>query len=122
MWSRAACAKAVIACGSWRSSTMFRPEATSGAERYDRDLADVFRRPWGLGGYVNGGADRPARCAIGGSSRWRRQRGDFVGGHRVLTAAAGMAGKHDVASAALQELRRVQPNISLTWIASDLPM
>ena len=42
MWSRAACAKAVIACGSRRSSTMFRPEATSGAERYDRDLADVF--------------------------------------------------------------------------------
>jgi TolB-like protein/cytochrome c-type biogenesis protein CcmH/NrfG len=51
-----------------------------------------------------------------------RQRGDFVGGHRVLTAAAAMAGQHDVASAALQELRRVQPNISLTWIASDLPM
>src|SRR5712692_5729632 len=42
MWSRTACAKAVIACGSRRSSTMFRPEATSGAERYDRDLADVF--------------------------------------------------------------------------------
>jgi TolB-like protein/Tfp pilus assembly protein PilF len=51
-----------------------------------------------------------------------RQRGDFVGGHRVLTAAAGMAGQHDVASAALQELRRAQPNISLAWIASDLPM
>ena len=34
---------------------------------------------------------------------------DFVGVHRVLTAAAaGMAGKHDVATAALQELRRTQ--------------
>src|SRR5712671_4481104 len=51
-----------------------------------------------------------------------RQRGDFVGGHRVLTAAAGMAGKHDVATAALQELRRAQPNITLAWIARDLPM
>ena len=27
-----------------------------------------------------------------------RQRGDFVGGHRVLAAAAGMAGQTDVAS------------------------
>ena len=51
-----------------------------------------------------------------------RQRGDFVGAHRVLTAAAGMAGQDDVASAALQELRRAQPNISLAWIASQMPI
>jgi tetratricopeptide (TPR) repeat protein len=51
-----------------------------------------------------------------------RQRGDFVGAHRVLTAAAGMAGLDDVARAALQQLRRVQPNISLAWIASEMPM
>nr|WP_283949878.1 winged helix-turn-helix domain-containing tetratricopeptide repeat protein [Limobrevibacterium gyesilva] len=51
-----------------------------------------------------------------------RQRGDFVGAHRVLTAAAGMAGQDDVAKAALQELRRVQPNISLAWIASQMPI
>lgn len=51
-----------------------------------------------------------------------RQRGDFVGGHRVLTAAAGMAGRRDVAKAALVELRRAQPNIKLAWIAKDLPM
>src|SRR5467141_4443998 len=51
-----------------------------------------------------------------------RQRGDFVGGHRVLTAAADMAGRHDVARAALVELRRAQPNITLAWIAKDLPM
>jgi len=51
-----------------------------------------------------------------------RQRGDFVGAHRVLTAAAAMVGQDDVASAALQELRRVQPNISLAWIASQMPI
>ena len=51
-----------------------------------------------------------------------RQRGDFVGGHRVLTAAAGMAGREDVAEVALQELRRAQPNISLAWIASEIPI
>jgi TolB-like protein len=51
-----------------------------------------------------------------------RQRGDFVGAHRVLAAAAGMAGQAEIAGAALQELRRVQPNISLAWIASEMPM
>jgi TolB-like protein len=51
-----------------------------------------------------------------------RQRGDYVGAHRVLTAAAAMAGEIDVAKAALQELRRAQPNISLAWIASHLPI
>src|SRR5258706_5999760 len=51
-----------------------------------------------------------------------RQRGDFVGGHRVLTAAAGMAGQYEVARVALQELRRAQPNVTLSWIANELPM
>jgi TolB-like protein/cytochrome c-type biogenesis protein CcmH/NrfG len=51
-----------------------------------------------------------------------RQRGDFVGAHRVLTAAAGMAGQTDVAKVALQELRRAQPNISLAWIGSAMPI
>ena len=51
-----------------------------------------------------------------------RQRSDFVGGHRVLTAAAGMAGETEVAHTALQELRRAQPNISLGWIASEMPI
>jgi tetratricopeptide (TPR) repeat protein len=51
-----------------------------------------------------------------------RQRSDFVGAHRVLTAAAGMAGRDDVARVALQELRRAQPNISLAWIASQMPI
>jgi tetratricopeptide (TPR) repeat protein len=51
-----------------------------------------------------------------------RQRADFVGAHRVLTAAAGMAGQDDVAKIALQELRRAQPNISLAWIANQMPI
>ena len=51
-----------------------------------------------------------------------RQRGDFVGAHRVLTAAAGMAGQVVVAGVALQELRRVQPNISLAWIRQQMPI
>jgi TolB-like protein/cytochrome c-type biogenesis protein CcmH/NrfG len=51
-----------------------------------------------------------------------RQRSDFVGAHRVLAAAAGMAGQADVAGAALRELRRAQPNISLAWIESFMPI
>ena len=50
-----------------------------------------------------------------------RQRGDLTGAYRVLTVAAGMAGQIDVAKAALQELRRTQPNISLAWISTQLP-
>ncbi len=51
-----------------------------------------------------------------------RQRGDYVGAHRVLTAAAAMAGEIAVAKASLQELRCAQPNISLAWIASHVPI
>jgi TolB-like protein len=51
-----------------------------------------------------------------------RMRGDFAGAHRVLVAAAGMAGQTAVAAAALQELRRVQPDISLAWLATAMPI
>jgi TolB-like protein len=60
-------------------------------------------------------AMRLARVAI-------RLRGDYAGAHRVLTAAAGMAGQIEVAMAALQELRRAQPNISLAWIVNQVPI
>ncbi len=50
------------------------------------------------------------------------QRVEFVGAHRVYTAAAAMAGRMDLARQALQDLRRVQPNISLAWIADNLPI
>jgi tetratricopeptide (TPR) repeat protein len=51
-----------------------------------------------------------------------RERMDFAGGYRVLTAAAAMAGKIDLARATLCELRRAQPNISLAWVARELPL
>ena len=51
-----------------------------------------------------------------------RQRADFVGAHRVLTAAAGMAGDRELSAIALRGLRQAQPNISLQWIARELPM
>jgi TolB-like protein len=60
-------------------------------------------------------AMRLARAAI-------RLRSDYVGGHRLLTAAAAMAGLDTVAKTALQELRRAQPTISLAWIANHMPI
>ena len=51
-----------------------------------------------------------------------RQRADFVGAHRVLTAAAGMAGETELAANALHELRRAQPNISLAWVLTKMPI
>ena len=50
-----------------------------------------------------------------------RQRPDFVGAHRVLTASLGMSGHPQAAAAALEALRQVQPNISLAWLASEMP-
>ena len=51
-----------------------------------------------------------------------RQRFEFAGAHRVLTSAAAMAGETELAKSALQELRRVQPNISLAWMANHMLM
>ena len=50
-----------------------------------------------------------------------RLRTDHVSGYRMLTAAAAMAGQAEIATAALQELRRGQPDFSLAWIAKNLP-
>jgi TolB-like protein/Tfp pilus assembly protein PilF len=68
--------------------------------------------------FVEGDYDEAIRLAREGT----RQRGDFVGAYRVLTAAAAMAGDMELAKTALQELRRVQPNISLAWAGSQLPL
>ena len=59
-------------------------------------------------------AMRLARASI-------RLRTDHVGGYRMLTASAAMAGQADIATAALQELRRAQPDFSLAWIAKNMP-
>ena len=67
--------------------------------------------------YVGGNYEEAVRL----SREAIRQRGDFVGAHRVLTAAAGMAALDDLAKSALQELRRAQPNISVSWLADQLP-
>ena len=60
-------------------------------------------------------AMRDARTAI-------RLRADYAGAHRVLTAATGMSGDSEAAAAALRELRRAQPDISLAWVTDHVPI
>jgi len=59
-------------------------------------------------------AMRLARASI-------RLRSDHVSGYRMLCAAAAMIGQPDIASSALEALRRAQPNFSLAWIAANMP-
>jgi TolB-like protein/cytochrome c-type biogenesis protein CcmH/NrfG len=59
--------------------------------------------------------------AIGLAREALRLRPDFVGAHRVLTAAAAMTDQTETATKALADLRRVQPNVSLLWLANEMP-
>jgi TolB-like protein len=103
-------------CGRWQ-------EAANAAQRALRlsprdPLAAVYCGIAAYAQYVGRNYEEAMRFALEGI----RQRADFVGAHRVLTAAAGMLGQNDVARAALQELRRVQPSVSLDWIAKEMPI
>jgi TolB-like protein/cytochrome c-type biogenesis protein CcmH/NrfG len=51
-----------------------------------------------------------------------RLRSDYAAAHRVLTAAAGMTASPEVAAAALQELRRAQPDVSIAWVRERVPI
>ncbi|MFO1087065.1 MAG: winged helix-turn-helix domain-containing tetratricopeptide repeat protein [Reyranellaceae bacterium] len=67
--------------------------------------------------FVGGNYDEAIRLSREGL----RLKADFVGAHRVLTAATAMAGQLDDARGALAELRRAQPNISLAWLGERIP-
>jgi TolB-like protein len=102
-------------CGRWQ-------EADAAARRALRfSPRDPFSAIYcGVAAYAQF-AGRNYDEAIALSREAIRQRGDFVGALRVITAAAGMAGYAEVAASSLQDLRRTQPNISLAWIANQIP-
>jgi TolB-like protein len=103
-------------CGRWREAV---PSVQRALRLSPRDpLAAVYCGIASYAQYVGRNYEEAMRLAREGI----RQRGDFVGAHRVLTAAAGIASRDDVAQAALHELRRVQPNISLDWISKEMPI
>jgi TolB-like protein/cytochrome c-type biogenesis protein CcmH/NrfG len=106
---------ALTYCGRWQEGDRAAREALRLSPR------DPFAAIYcGVAAYAQF-VGRDYEEAIRLSREGLRQRSDFVGAHRVLTAAAAMAGRDDVARAALQELRRAQPGVSLSWIASQLP-
>jgi TolB-like protein/tetratricopeptide (TPR) repeat protein len=74
----------------------------------------------GIAGYARF-SERRYDEAIALSREAIRHRGDLTGAYRVLAVAAGMTGDGALAEMALQELRRTQPDISLHWIATQLP-
>jgi TolB-like protein len=107
---------ALAYCGRWK-------EAAAAVQRALRlsprdPLAAVYSGIASYAQFVGRNYDEAMRLAREGI----RQRADFVGAHRVLTAAAGMAGQTDIAKAALQKLRHAQPNISLGWITEQMPI
>jgi TolB-like protein len=103
-------------CGRWQEAL---PSVQRALRLSPHDpLAAIYCGIASYAQYVGCNYDEAMRLAREGI----RQRADFVGAHRVLTAAAALAGADNVANAALQELRRVQPNISIDWIARQMPI
>ena len=103
-------------CGRWEEANVAARRALRLSPR--DPFSAIFYGIASYAQFVGCNYDEAVRLAREGI----RQRGDFVGAYRVLTAASGMAGRYDVAHIALGELRRVQPNISLAWIASEMPI
>ena len=50
-----------------------------------------------------------------------QQRPEFTGSHRIYIASLAQAGQLDDARAALDELRKLQPEISIDWISKNTP-
>jgi hypothetical protein len=92
------------------------------ARVYRTDWSRFTRAPLPGIAVLRDGGFHAVRHKIRLSRQSIRQRNDFVRAHRVLTAAATMAGQDDSAKLALRVLRRAQPNISLAWISSQLPI
>src|SRR5204863_5361527 len=90
-------------CGRWQEGDLAARRALRLSPR--DPLSAIY---YGIASYtqfVGHNYDEAMRLAREGI----RQRGDFVGAHRVLTAAAGMAEQKDVAKTALQDLRARSP-------------
>jgi TolB-like protein len=106
---------ALIFCGRWEEAGV----ATAKALRLSpRDPFAAIYNGIAAHAQLTGRNYEEAMRLAGASIRLRT---DHVSGYRMLTAAAAMAGQAEIATAALRELRRSQPNFSLAWIAQNLP-
>jgi tetratricopeptide (TPR) repeat protein len=102
------------ACGRWKEGSDAARRALRLSPR--GPLSAIYHAIAAYAEFVGRNYDEAIRLA----RESVRQRFDFVGAHRILTAAAGMSGETDLARAALRDLRRVQPGISLAWMESHL--
>jgi TolB-like protein/cytochrome c-type biogenesis protein CcmH/NrfG len=106
---------ALAYCGRWEEGDRAARQALRLSPR--DPLAAVY---YGVASYcqfVGGNYEEAIRL----SRESLRLRSDFVGGHRVLTAAAAMSEQRELATASLKALLRVQPGLSLKWLASEMP-
>jgi TolB-like protein/cytochrome c-type biogenesis protein CcmH/NrfG len=106
---------ALAYCGRWEEGDRAARQALRLSPR--DPFAAIY---YGVSSYcqfVGGNYDE----AIALSREALRLRSDFVGAHRVLTAAAAMTEQRELATDSLKALLRVQPSLSLAWLASEMP-
>jgi TolB-like protein/tetratricopeptide (TPR) repeat protein len=102
-------------CGEWEKGYMAVRHALRLSPR--DPFAGVYFGFAGFAQFIGGNYEAAIQLAREGI----RLRGDYAGAHRVLTAAAAMAGYDQIARDALRDLRRSQPSISLAWITKQMP-
>ena len=103
-------------CGRWEEADEVVRNALRSSPR--DPFSALYYATASYAQYVGGNYEEAMRLS-GAAIRMRR---DFASAHRVHVAAAGMAGRADAAGAALRELRRAQPNVSLAWVAATVPL
>jgi TolB-like protein len=110
-------------CGLLTSYYGRREEANAVlAPALQLDLCNPFSALYrGIAGYVQFTAHNYEE-AIRLAQESIHRRGDLRCAHRVLVAASGMSGHEESGAAAAEELRRIQPNVSLAWMAERIPM
>ena len=97
-------ALALSVCGQWQQAEQAADRALNLSPR------DPFAAIYcGIAAYTHY-VGRNYEAAICFARESIRRRSDFVGAHRVLTAATGITGQRELAAAALAGLRRAQPN------------
>jgi len=106
---------ALTYCGRWEEGDLAARQALRLSPR--DPFAAVYYGVVAYSQFIGGNYEEAIRLC----REALRERHDFVGAHRVLAASAGMAGNKRLAEAAMQELRRAQPNVSLAWIAKQIP-
>ena len=106
---------ALAYCGRWEEGDRVARQALRLSPR--DPFAAVYYGVTSYCQFVGGNYE----VAIGLAREALRLRPDFVGAHRVLTAAAAMTEQRELATEALKALLRVQPSLSLAWLADEMP-